>query len=364
MKNPQKHRIIQSISHQLLTLQTLKSPLCIGAMSRYIAAHAEPQGPGDARPTAFQIIEDEGMKDNLAGKVVVITGVSSGIGIETVRALATTGATLYLTARNLAKAETALAEFFDPSRMELVEMEQSSLESVRKAANTILSKTDKVNILINNAGIMAVPDLQHTIDGFELQFGTNFLSHFLFFEMLKPALLAATSPEFQSRVVNVASAGHKLCGINSSDNYNFQKGGYEAWTAYSQSKTASIYMANELERRYGSRGIHALSLNPGFIATGLGHFLSAEQIDQMVQNKEMMKIMKSLEQGAATTVLAAVGKEWEGTGGKYLSGCAEAERASDENDPSNEVYMSHAYSPEDEARLWKDSLEMVGLSDE
>ncbi|KAJ5776275.1 uncharacterized protein N7511_001286 [Penicillium nucicola] len=333
-------------------------------MSKYTAAHADPQGPGDTRPTALQIIEDEGIKGKLSDKVVVITGVSSGIGIETARALATTGATLYLTARNLAKAETALAEFFNPVQMKLVEMDQGSLESVRKAANAILSETDKVNILINNAGIMAVPDLEFTNDGFELQFGTNHLSHFLLFQMLKPALLTATSTEFQSRVVIVASAGHKICGINTSDNYNFQKGGYEAWTAYSQSKTANIYTANEIERRYGSCGIHALSLNPGFIATGLGKFLSAEQIDQLVQNKEMMKIMKSVEQGAATTVLAAIGKEWEGKGGRYLSECAEAERALDDDDPRNEVYVSHTYSLEDEARLWKDSLKMVGLSDE
>ncbi|KAJ6072831.1 hypothetical protein N7467_010916 [Penicillium canescens] len=169
--------------------------------------------------------------------------------------------------------------------------------------------------------------------------------------MLKPALLAATSPEFQSRVVNVASARHQLCGINSSGNYHFQKGGYEACDAYSQSKTANIYMANEIKRRFESRGIHALSL-------------ILEQIDQLLQNEEMMKIMKSLEQGAATTVWAAIGKEWERRGGKYLSDCAEEKRATDDNDPSNEVYVSHIYSPEDEARLWKDSLEMVGFSDE
>ncbi|KAJ5316984.1 hypothetical protein N7508_001492 [Penicillium antarcticum] len=333
-------------------------------MSQYVSAHVDPQGPGDARPTALQIIEDEGMKGKLSSKVAVITGVSSGIGTETVRALATTGATLYLTTRNLAKARNALADIIDPTQMELIEMDQRSLESVRKAANVILSKTDKVNILINNAGIMAVPDLQFTNDGFELQFGTNHLSHFFLFQMLKPALLAAASPEFRSRVVIVASAGHKLCGINASDNYHFQNGGYEAWTAYSQSKTANIYTANEIERRYGSSGIHALSLNPGFIATGLGQFLSAEQIDQLLRIKDMTKIMKSIEQGAATTVLAAIGKEWEGKGGKYLSGCAEAERATDDDDPSNEVYVSHTYSPENEARLWKDSLEMVGLSAE
>lgn len=327
-------------------------------MSRYAAAHSNPQGPGDARPTALQIIQDEEVEEKLTGKVVVITGVSSGIGIETVRALATTGATLYLTARNLSKAQTALADIFKPDQMELVEMDQTSMDSVRTAAKTILSKTENVNILINNAGIMAVPDLRLTNDGFELQFATNHLSHFLLFQLLKPALLAASSPEFQSRVVNVASSGFRLHGINSSDNYHWQNGGYADWIAYAQSKTANIYTANEIERRYGSRGLHATSLNPGFIATGLGHFLSAETIDAMLQNEALMKTQKSLEQGAATSVWAAIGKEWEGRGGRYLDDCAEVQL-----DPKEEGYVSHMYSPEDEARLWKDSLEMVGLLD-
>jgi NAD(P)-dependent dehydrogenase (short-subunit alcohol dehydrogenase family) len=296
------------------------------------------------------------MEGKLADKVIVITGVSSGIGIETVRALAATGANLYLTARNLPKAQTALADIFKPNQMELVQMDQTSLESVRNAAKTILSKTDKVNILINNAGIMAVPDLRLTDDGFEIQFATNHLSHFLLFQLLKPALLAASSPEFQSRVVNVASSGHAFHGINSSDNYHWQKGGYGDWIAYGQSKTANIYMANEIERRYGSRGLHASSLNPGFIATGLGAFLSTETIQGMLQNEALRKTQKSAEQGAATTVWAAVGEEWEGKGGRYLDDCAEVGV-----DPKGEGLAGHTFSPEDEARLWKDSLEMVGL---
>ncbi|KAI9930420.1 hypothetical protein ASPWEDRAFT_171048 [Aspergillus wentii DTO 134E9] len=333
-------------------------------MSRYAAAHANPQGPGDSRPTALQIVQDNDMQGKLAGKVAVITGVSSGLGVETTRALAATGASLYLTARDLVKAKDALGDIFDPSLMELVHMDQSSLESVRNAAKTILAKTNRVNILINNAGIMAVPDLQLTNDGYESQFATNHLSHFLLFNLLGPALLAATNPEFQSRVVIVSSSGHRVHGINSSENYQFQKGGYHPWVAYGQSKTANIYTANEIERRYGSRGLHATSLHPGIIATGLGKYLPPAHIEAMLQDEALLKVLKSPEQGAATTVWAAVGSELEGKGGKYLLDCTEAERGEKDDGRDNETYVSHTYNPEDEARLWKDSLEMVGLSGE
>ena len=333
-------------------------------MSRYAAAHANPQGPGDARPTALQIIKDNDMEGKLAGKVIVVTGVSSGIGIETVRALALTGASFYLAARDLATAKSALADVLEPDRMELVEMEQTSLESVRSAAATILAKTSQVNILINNAGIMGVPDRQLTKDGYELQFGVNHLSHFLLFQLLKPALLAASTPEFQSRVVNVASSSHLATrGLNTSDNYHFQNGDYHGRAAYAQSKLANVYMASEIERRYGSRGLHAMSLNPGLIATGLGRYMSKEQIDGLVGNQFLAKIWKSHEQGAATTVWAAVGKEWEGKGGRYLDHCAEAQRGEDDGNEMRGTYASHTYSPEEEARLWKDSLSMVGLPD-
>jgi len=161
-------------------------------MSRYDAAHTNPLGPGDARPTALQIVRDNKLEGKLPGIVVVITGVSSGIGVETVRALAAAGATLYMTARDLAKARAALADLWDPDRMALVYMDNSSLESVRGAAETLLAKAgDKIHILINNAGIMSVPDRRLSRDGHELQFATNHLAHFLLFQLLKPAVPAA-----------------------------------------------------------------------------------------------------------------------------------------------------------------------------
>lgn len=331
-------------------------------MSRYAEAFAKPNGPGDARPTALQIIKDEGAEGKLKGEVIVITGTSSGIGIETTRALASTGATLFLTARDVTKAQSALAGIFEPSRMEIVEMDQASLSSVRAAAAIILAKTSKIHLLVNNAGIMAIPDLRLTADGYELQFGTNHLSHFLFYKVLEPALLAAASPELPSRVVNVSSASHNVNGINSSDNYNFEKGGYDPTVAYAQSKTANIYMANEIERRYGQRHLHATSLHPGIIQTGLTKHMPPDAFKGM---EFLFPTMKSPEQGAATTVWAAVGKAWEHEGGKYLADCAVAEPyVEGENKIVSPGCSPHAYEVVPAKRLWSDSLKLVGLPEE
>ena len=338
--------------------------ITLSIMSRYASLYANPQGLGDARPTAQQIITDENAQGRLIGKTIVITGVSSGIGIETVRSLATTGAKLFLVARNLTKAKNAIGESFNPEQMELVEMDQASLESVRSAAATILAKTDKISILVNNAGVMALQDLQLTEQGHELQFATNHLAHFLFFNLLKPALLAGSSPEFHSRVVNVASAGHRVQGLNESENYHYQKGGYTPWGAYGQSKSANVYMANEIERRYGARGLHATSLHPGMVATELGRNLPEAELGGMLQDELVLKILLNPAQGAATTVWAAISQELEGKGGLYLSDCSVAERDDHDPNPASAKYTSHTYSPEAEARLWKDSLEMVGLSDD
>jgi len=283
----------------------------------HIAGLCNTQHTGDTRPTSLQIIKDENLEGKLQGKVIVITGTSSGIGIETAKALATTGATLFLIARSLKKAQDALASIISPN-ITLVEMDNTSFDSVRTASFTILQKSNnQVNILINNAGIMAVPTLELTKDGHESQFATNHLSHFLLFQLLKPALLASASPDFHSRVVNVASSGHRIHEIMDSDNYDFQKGGYDTWVAYGQSKLANVYMANEIDRRYGSKGLHATSLNTRGIDTGLKKHIDPVLIQHFYANEEKTKKLKSPEQGAATTVLAAVGKEWENNGGRY-----------------------------------------------
>lgn len=334
-------------------------------MNRYAAAHANPQGAGDARPTALQIIRDEHLEGKLVGKVIVITGASSGIGIETARALSATGATLFLTARDIKKAETALAEVLEPGRVSLVKMDLASFASIRAAAATILANSNgRVNILVNNAGVMGIEDLKLTEDGHEMHFATNHLGHFLLFQLLKPALLASSTPNFHSRVVVVASSAHRAWKLNTSDNYNFQKGGYHYGLGYANSKLANVYMANELDRRYGPRGLHATSLHPGAINTDLSRHLGGEFVDQIMNDEKILKILKTPEQGAATTVLAAVGKEWEDKGGKYLEDCEEAKRGEDDNEVFGVGYVRQTYDPEDEERLWKDSLKIVGINDD
>lgn len=332
-------------------------------MSLYRTAYTNPQGPGDSRPTALQIIRDQNLEGKFKGKVIVITGTSSGIGIETARALSTTGAQLFLTARDLPKARKALGDILDNPDVKLLEMKNDSLDSVRTAASVILKQSNQqVNILINNAGVMAIPNLQLTSDGYEMQFAVNHLSHFLLFQLLKPALLSSATSTMCSRVVNVSSSGHRV--PSGPFNYTFKDGTYNPWVAYAQSKTANIYMANEIDRRYGGKGLHGTSLHPGTVETSLGKHMDPQLVSTFRSDEALMRKMETPAQGAATTVMAAVGREWESKGGKYLVDCDEAPKGVDDGDVNGTGYVSHTYDPEKESRLWKDSLEMVGLKDE
>jgi NAD(P)-dependent dehydrogenase (short-subunit alcohol dehydrogenase family) len=334
-------------------------------MGLYSAVHSDPRGAGDARPTALQIVHDEGLEGKLTGKVIVITGATSGIGLATAQALAATGATLVITARDVKKAETILVDLLKPGRVSVVEMDNSSFASIRAAATTILAKSNnQVNILVNSAGVMGIEALTLTVDGHEMHFSTNHLNHFLLFQQLKSALLASSSPDFHSRVVNVASPAHRAWTLNESDNHDFQKGGYRFGLAYAHSKLASVYMANELDRRYAHQGLHSTSLHPGAIDPDLSRHLGPAFVEQIMSNENVVKILKSVEQGAATTVLAAVGKEWEGKGGKYLEDCEEAKRGVDDNDSFGLGYVRQTYDPMNEERLWKDSLKLVGVAED
>lgn len=241
---------------------------------RYAEQHKREKmtGPGDARPTALQIVKDEGLLDgkSLKDLTVLITGCSSGIGIETARAIYETGAKLFITARTKAKGEPTVKDIIENAKynkseenIEIIELELDDLSSVKRAAEDFRVKSNgKLNILINNAGIMACPQSK-TKDGFESQFGTNHLGHFYLFQLLKDLLLKSSTPKFQSRVISLASMAH-LWGQVRFDDPNFeQEGSYNEWAAYGQAKTANIYFASEVERRYGSKGLHALSLHPG-----------------------------------------------------------------------------------------------------
>ncbi|KAI9045457.1 putative short-chain dehydrogenase/reductase [Aspergillus affinis] len=333
--------------------------------SPYADAHVDPQGAGDARPTALQIIQNESMESKLDGKVIVLTGATSGIGLETARALSATGATLFLPARDLGKAQRTLSTILEPGRVSLVEMDVNSFASIRVAAAEILSASqNQVNILINNAAVMGIQERQMTEDGHETHFMTNYLGPFLLFQLLKPALLASASLDFNSRVVNVSSSAHRSCTLMDSDDYDFQKSDYSHELAYANSKLAVIYMANEIDRRYGSKGLHATSLHPGAINTEISRNMGPGFVEAIMSSPVVLKILKSPEQGAATTVLASVGKEWENKGGKYLEDCQEAKRGEDDNQVFGLGYVRQTYDLKEEERLWKDSLKLVGVSDD
>ncbi|KPM42505.1 hypothetical protein AK830_g4041 [Neonectria ditissima] len=328
--------------------------------SKYVSVHASPKGPGDDRPTALQIVQNEGLEGKLGGKVVFITGCSSGLGVETARALSKTGATLYLTARNQKKAKDALGDLLDLDHVHLLTLDLNSLDSVRACATEFLSKSKTLNILINNAAVMATPEGQ-TADGFETQFGTNHLAHFLLFQLLKPALLSGSDESFASRVVMVSSSAHRGGQVHF-DNISL-KGIYDPWKAYGQSKTAMIWTANEIDRRYGSEGLHAFSLHPGGIMTGLQKHVPQETREYWATNEVITPFMKSTEQGAATTVWAAVAKALEGKGGKYLDDCQIIGPYDPKTGDIGPGHASWAYDEEKEARLWDVSMEMVGLKD-
>lgn len=324
--------------------------------TNYESVHKEPAGPGDHRPTARQVIKEEQLQGKWADKTVLITGCSSGIGVETAKALLESGATLYLTARDLAKAKVALGDVLQSGRAHLLELDLNSLESVRKCADAFLAKSDRLNLLIANAGVMATPE-GRTADGFETQFGTNHLAHFLLIQLLLPTLLRSTRPEYASRVVVLTSLGHRHGGVNFS-NLSFE-GEYHPWAAYAQSKTANLYTANELDRRYGKQGLHAWAVHPGLIQTGLMQFMDEETLKHWGTDSTIRNLTKSAEQGAATTVWAATASALEGAGGRYLEDCQIAKPAKAEPADTDPGYAPHAFDEAKEAQLWNKSIELV-----
>lgn len=211
-----------------------------------------------------------------------------------------------------------------------------------------------------------------TEDGFETQFGINHLGHFLLFNLLKPTLLASASasPDFPSRVVSLASIGHRYGKVRTHD-YNFtEPGSYDPGLAYGQAKTANIWFANEIERRYGSRGLHATSLHPGGIWTGLQKHWAPEMKDTLDANAEVNAYMMNAAQGAATSVYAGLSEEWKSKGGRFLSQCVEqgpaagAEAEGVQVPLGDDGYAPWAYDEAGEKQLWGDSLRMLGLNDD
>lgn len=336
--------------------------------SKYYSVHATPRGANDARPTALRIVNDEGLEGKWPDKTILITGGSAFVGAETARALHATGATIYITVRDTAKGQKIIDDIFrsDPTNkapIHMISMNLDDLASVRQGAETFLSQSgNKLNLLVCNAGVMATP-FSLTRDGFETQFATNFLSHFLLFQILKPTLLASSTAAYNSRVVMLSSESHRAGEIRF-DDYNFKEG-YHPMKAYGQSKTANIYMANKIDRTFGAEGLHALSLHPGAIRSNLHTHVRA--LAEPMWNLPSVKAReKSPAQGAATTVYAAISRDWEGKGGRFLSNCMEMDpfQGLEGIEVMDEGYAPWAYDEEKEDRLWKDSLKMVGMTGE
>ncbi len=295
---------------------------------------------------------------DLEGKLALVTGGSGGLGAETARALASKGARVVITARDLAKGEAVakgIRESTGNDGVEVEELELASLARIRDFAERFLARHDALQILVNNAGVMACPQAK-TSDGFELQFGSNHLGHFLMTGLIAPALVRGAS----ARVVSVSSRGHQQSPVVF-DDIPFEKRPYDKWLAYGQSKTANVLFAVELERRLGARGVHANALHPGVILTDLSRHMQPEDYEHIRQRATRggapMK-MKTVESGAATSVYAATAPELEGRGGLYLEDCHIAE-VNDAEDASEGV-RSYALDPDLAQRLWAISEEMVG----
>jgi NAD(P)-dependent dehydrogenase (short-subunit alcohol dehydrogenase family) len=276
---------------------------------------------------------------DLSGKAALVTGVSAGLGVETARALRSAGAQVVGAVRDLDKASSALAAA-GVEGVELVALDLADLESVRACAKEVVSSCDGLDLLLNNAGVMA-PPLQRTAQGYELQLGTNHLGHFV----LTNGLATLLRPG--ARIVNVSSRGHLRSGMRWHDPHFTDASAYDKWVAYGQSKTANVLFTVELERRYGGTGIHAYALHPGVILTELGRHLTPEDSAGLATR---LPVFKTIEQGAATSLYAAVSPELEGRGGLYLEDCHVADVTPGDGSAG---YAPWAMDGDEAIRLWE-----------
>ena len=298
---------------------------------------------------------------DLAGRNIIVTGGASGIGIETAKALAGAGADVMLAVRDRSageKAAVAINEAIGADRVVAGTLDLASLGSVGSFVDAWGDQP--LDVLINNAGVMATP-LLRTAEDLELQIGTNHFGHFVLAMGLTRALLNAAEEDRTARVVALSSIGHRRSGINW-DDPNYLTRPYDKWEAYGQSKTANSLFAVGFNARYEEHGITANAVMPGGIMTPLQRYLPKEEMVAMGWMDEEGNVregFKTPEQGASTSVWAAVGEELEGVGGLYLEDCAEAGPWTKEN-PVKGV-MPHALDPDDADRLWAMSEEITGV---
>lgn len=301
---------------------------------------------------------------DLQGKRFLITGVSSGIGRETTRALVARGAVVVGGVRDLAKADAVTAPVREAAlqaggSLELIELDLASLESVRVAADKLLADGRHFDAIIANAGVMATP-AGKTADGFETQFGVNHLGHFVLVTRVEPLLVDG------GRLVVLSSQAHRIADVDIEDP-NFERQDYEAFVAYGRSKTANALFAVEFDRRHRGRGVRAASVMPGNSLTDLLRHFSEDELQGLFQTVGAARAeaglppaeLKDISQAAATSVWAAVVADPDEIGGKYLEDVAVAV-VNDTPNPFADGVRSYALDAEKAGRLWVKSQQLVG----
>jgi NAD(P)-dependent dehydrogenase (short-subunit alcohol dehydrogenase family) len=306
---------------------------------------------------------------NLKGKRILVTGVSAGLGVETARSLAAHGAQVVGAARDLNKARAAT----EPVRkdaaaqggsFELVELDLANLKSVRACADGLLAKGEPFDVVIANAGVMATP-FGHTADGFETQFGTNHLGHFVLVNRIASLIRDG------GRLINLSSSGHRYANVDL-DDPNFERTPYEPFVAYGRSKTSNILFAVAFDKRHRGRGVRAAAVHPGGIRTELGRYVEPGRIEKIVEeiNQQLTTQgkgpfqWKSIPQGAATSVWAAVVAPAEEIGAQYCENCHVGRIVPDDVPITaiSEGVRGYALDANNAEVLWKKSEALVGES--
>ena len=320
-----------------------------------IADQVPTQSGFHARSTGAEVLADL----DLAGKTAIVTGGYSGIGLETTRALAAKGASVVVPVRSPAKAAENLADI--EGQVRTAAMDLADIGSVRGFAQTMVAELDRLDLLINNAGIMACPETRIG-PGWESQFGVNHMGHFALTQALWPLLVKTGG----TRVIALSSTGHKITDIRW-DDIQFESGDYNKWTAYGQAKTANALFANGLSRRLQATGGLAFSVHPGGIFTPLQRHLPKEEmialgwLNEDGEPSELAKAgFKTPEQGCSTTLWAATSALLEGQAGVYCEDCDIA-APTDASSPTARYtgVNEHACSDESAERLWTLSEQLL-----
>jgi NAD(P)-dependent dehydrogenase (short-subunit alcohol dehydrogenase family) len=306
-----------------------------------------------SRTTAAEIVADV----DLHGRRAVVTGASSGIGAETARALASAGADVTLAVRNVEagkKVADRIAESL-PDGMGATSVAPLDLADLASVASFVHAWTGPLHILVNNAGVMALPQLTRTTSGYEMQFATNHLGHFVLAAGLHKSLAAAG----RARVVCVASIGHLFSPVVFDDlHYRFRP--YDQWTAYGQSTSANVLFAVGAAQRWEDDGIAVNALMPGNIAsTALARHMGPDDLASFGETTTLaLPPEKTIEQGAATSILLAASPDVEGVTGRYYEDCSEATPVTERADHTGGV-APYALDHDNAERLWRISNELT-----